>query len=171
MATTAEKHTAQSLRICLFSALYRPSMGGVETYTESLARALYEMGAEVTVATCNTHGLAARERENGVNVVRFPCKPLLGGRFPLVKNDEEAKRLWTHLEDEHFDYVIANTRFYTLTERALDFATRTGVVPLLIEHGSAHLTMGSALIDPVVQAVEHTLPKRDLRYPFVAYAV
>ena len=65
MATTAEKHTAQSLRICLFSALYRPSMGGVETYTESLARALYEMGAEVTVATCNTHGLAARERENG----------------------------------------------------------------------------------------------------------
>ena len=146
MATTAEKHTAQSLRICLFSALYRPSMGGVETYTESLARALYEMGAEVTVATCNTHGLAARERENGVNVVRFPCKPLLGGRFPLVKNDEEAKRLWTHLEDEHFDYVIANTRFYTLTERALDFATRAGVVPLLIEHGSAHLTMGLSLI-------------------------
>lgn len=171
MATTAEKHTAQSLRICLFSALYRPSMGGVETYTESLARALYEMGAEVTVATCNTHGLAARERENGVNVVRFPCKPLLGGRFPLVKNDEEGKRLWTHLEDEHFDYVIANTRFYTLTERALDFATRAGVVPLLIEHGSAHLTMGSALIDPVVQAVEHALTKRDLRYPFVAYAV
>ena len=119
MATTAENRTAQSLRICLFSALYRPSMGGVETYTESLARALYEMGAEVTVATCNTHGLAAREREDGVNVVRFPCKPLLGGRFPLVKNDEEAKRLWKHLEDEHFDYVIANTRFYTLTERAL----------------------------------------------------
>ena len=171
MATTAENRTAQSLRICLFSALYRPSMGGVETYTESLARALYEMGAEVTVATCNTHGLAAREREDGVNVVRFPCKPLLGGRFPLVKNDEEAKRLWKHLEDEHFDYVIANTRFYTLTERALDFSARTGVVPLLIEHGSAHLTMGSALVDPAVQAVEHALTKRDLRYPFVAYAV
>ena len=171
MATTAENRTAQSLRICLFSALYRPSMGGVETYTESLARALYEMGAEVTVATCNTHGLAAREREDGVNVVRFPCKPLLGGRFPLVKNDEEAKRLWKHLEDEHFDYVIANTRFYTLTERALDFAARTGVVPLLIEHGSAHLTMGSALLDPVVQAVEHAFTKRDLHYPFRAYAV
>lgn len=146
-------------------------MGAWKHTPRALRRALYEMGAEVTVATCNTHGLAARERENGVNVVRFPCKPLLGGRFPLVKNDEEAKRLWTHLEDEHFDYVIANTRFYTLTERALDFATRAGVVPLLIEHGSAHLTMGSTLIDPVVQAVEHALTKRDLRYPFVAYAV
>ncbi len=171
MLTTAGNHPGQTLRICLFSALYKPSMGGVETYTESLARALCEMGAEVTVATCNTHNLAARERDKGVNIVRFPCKPLLSGRFPLVKNDAEAKRLWTYLEEEGFDYVIANTRFYTLTERALDFAARMGVVPLLIEHGSAHLTMGSALLDPIVQAVEHAFTKRDLRYPFAAYAV
>ena len=171
MLATAGNHPGKTLRICLFSALYKPSMGGVETYTESLARALCEMGAEVTVATCNTHNLAARERDEGVNIVRFPCKPLLGGRFPFVKNDAEAKRLWTYLEEESFDYVIANTRFYTLSERALDFAARMGVVPLLIEHGSAHLTMGNALLDPVVQAVEHAFTKRDLHYPFRAYAV
>ena len=171
MATTAENRTAQSLRICLFSALYRPSMGGVETYTENLARALRELGAQVTIATCNTHAMAPEERTGGVEVVRLPCTPLLGGRFPLVKHDAESKRLWERLEQEHFDYVIANTRFYTLTERALAFAEQAGVMPLLIEHGSAHLTMGSPLADPAVQAVEHALTRRDMRHPFRAYAV
>ena len=158
-------------RICLFTALYRPSMGGVETYVESLARALAARGCQVCVATCDTHGRGARSVEGGGSVVRFPCTPLLGGRFPLVKGNAEAEGLWKRLEEAGFDYVVANTRFYTLTERALAFSQRIGVAPLLIEHGSAYLTMGSALIDPAVRAVEHALTKRDMRHPFCAWAV
>lgn len=160
-----------SPRICLFTALYRPSMGGVETYVESLARALVGLGCQVCVATCDTHGLGARGDEGGVSIVRFPCTPLLGGRFPLVKGDAEADALWARLEEAAFDYVVVNTRFYTLTERALAFSKRIGVTPLLIEHGSAHLTMGSALIDPTVRFVEHAFTRRDSRYPFRAWAV
>ena len=160
-----------SPRICLFTALYRPSMGGVETYVESLARALAHLGCQVCVATCDTHGLGARGEEDGVSVVRFPCTPLLGGRFPLVKGESDAESLWTLLEEAHFDYVVINTRFYTLSERALAFSERIGVMPLVIEHGSAHLTMGSALIDPAVRFVEHALTKRDMRHPFRAWAV
>ena len=160
-----------SPRICLFTALYRPSMGGVETYVESLARALVGLGCSVCVATCDTHGLGARGDEGGASIVRFPCTPLLDGRFPLVKDGAEAEAIWARLEEASFDYVVVNTRFYTLTERALAFAERIGVTPLLIEHGSAHLTMGSALIDPAVRFVEHALTKRDSRHPFHAWAV
>ncbi len=158
-------------RICLFTALYRPSMGGVETYVESLARALADLGCQVCVATCDTHGAGARDEDDGVTIVRFPCTPLLDGRFPLVKGGTKAKALWKCLEEAAFDYVVVNTRFYTLCERALAFSERIGVTPILVEHGSAHLTMGNMLVDPAVRFVEHAFTLRDSRHPFRAWAV
>lgn len=42
--------------ICIFSALYPPSMGGVEAYTENLAQTLAEAGYRIIVVTLATHG-------------------------------------------------------------------------------------------------------------------
>ena len=57
--TTSTSRPATGKTICLFSALYAPSMGGVETYTENLARALADLGWRPIVVTMDTHGVGA----------------------------------------------------------------------------------------------------------------
>ena len=49
--------------------------------------------------------------------------------------------------------VIVNTRFYPHSLAGLAFARNRGIAPVLIEHGSAHLTLGNPLL------------ARGLRYP------
>ena len=154
--------------ICLFSSLYLPTMGGVQTYTAGIARAFRERGSRVIIVCCALQAEPGLAVENGVEVLRLPCRPLLGGRYPVPA---AARGQWGWLESQQIDYIEVHTRFYPLSEQALAFAERKGIVPVLLEHGSAHLTMGNALMDKGVQAVEHFMTRRCLRHPAAFYAV
>lgn len=154
--------------ICLFSSLYLPTMGGVQTYTASIARAFAARGARVIVVCCALQADPGLSAEGGIEVLRLPCRPLLGSRYPVPTRAHEQ---WEWLESQRIDYVEVNTRFYPLSEQALAFSERKGIVPVLLEHGSAHLTMGNALIDKGVEAVEHLMTRRCLRHPAAFYAV
>ena len=59
--------------ICIFSALYEPHVGGVETYTKGIANALVKKGHRVIVVTNNTDNALEQESANGIEVVRLPC--------------------------------------------------------------------------------------------------
>ncbi len=157
--------------ICIFSALYAPSMGGVETYTQNLAAALGAMGCRVVVVTMNTHGAAASEQHGSVEVVRLPCHSVLGGRYPVPNHNAAYRQATERLIAAAPDYVVVNTRFYPLSLEGLKFARRLGVAPVLVEHGSAHLSMGSAPVNAVVEAVEHAMTALDARQRPVCYAV
>ena len=173
--------------VCLFSALYAPSVGGVEGYTEHLAHALACIGCRVIVVAMNTHGREGYVHEPAtphkpeptiadgdtplVEVVRLPCRPLLGGRYPAPRRNAEFRALWKWLESQHINYVVVNTRFYLLSEMGVEFAQAKGIVPVVIEHGSAHLTIGNPMLDQAVQAVEHGLTKRLAAYPAAFYGV
>ena len=79
---------------CLFSALYAPHVGGVESYTAGLAKELARRGRRVTVVTCRLFP-AHPEREtqqDDVEVLRLPCRPLLGGRLPLLRRTAATRR-------------------------------------------------------------------------------
>lgn len=154
--------------ICLFSSLYLPTMGGVQTYTASIARAFRERGSRVIVVCCALQAEPGLAVEDGIEILRLPCRPLLGGRYPVPA---AARGQWGWLESQQIDYIEVHTRFYPLSEQALAFAERKGIVPVLLEHGSAHLTMGNALVDKGVQAVEHFMTRRCLRHPAAFYAV
>lgn len=162
---------AQHYEIGIFSSLYRPSMGGVETYTAQLAKALVTKGNRVTVIACNTAGLPAFCREDDIEVVRLPCRPLLSGRYPIPRRNHACRSLWDNLGGRNFDFIIVNTRFYPLSVDALTFSQRRGIVPIVIEHGSAHLTLGNAALDKGVEFVEHALTTRCKKHPAVYYAV
>lgn len=157
--------------ICIFSALYAPSMGGVETYTQNLAAALGAMGCRVVVVTMNTHGAAASEQHGSVEAVRLPCRSVLGGRYPVPKHNAAYRQATERLIAAAPDYVVVNTRFYPLSLEGLKFARRLGVTPVLVEHGSAHLSMGSAPVNAVVEAVEHAMTAFDAHQRPVCYAV
>ena len=51
--------------------------------------------------------------------------------------------------------MVVNTRFYGLSLAGARFALRTGAPAFVVEHGSAHLSLGNPLADKVVEAYEH----------------
>lgn len=157
--------------ICLFSSLYSPNVGGVETYTESLARALTDKGFHVVVVTCNTHHLARHSAENGIEVFRLPCMRVLGGRYPVPLGGSDSNRIWESITEANPIYSIVNTRFYPLSVKALAFSSKLGIKPVLIEHGSAHLTLGSPMADRAVETIEHIMTRRCKRLPADYYGV
>lgn len=157
--------------ICIFSALFHPSMGGVETYTENLARTLAKSGYRIIVVTLATHGPSGTTVHDDVEVVRLPCRGYLGNRYPVALKNSEHRALWSQLESERIDYVVVNTRFYLHSLEGLAFARAKSVAPVLIEHGSAHLTMGNPFVDAGVGLVEHALTRAERRYGASHYGV
>lgn len=161
----------EKISLCIFSALYAPSMGGVETYTESLARALADAGCKVTIATMNTHNAKSHERNGNVEIIRLPALNVLGGRYPLPKRNADYRAAMERLIESCPNYVVVNTRFYPLSLTGLSFARKLGITPVLIEHGSAHLAMGGRATNATVEAVEHVMTALDkLQHP-TCYAV
>lgn len=149
---------------CIFSAMYDPHVGGVENYTRCLSRELAAMGHKMTIVADNTEKCHERETTPYAQVFRLPCADVMGGRYPVARNDALAKRLWSEIGSLDFDYVIVNTRFYQLSQDGVRFAQQRGIVPVVIEHGSAHLTAGNKLFDVGVRAVEHLMTNRLKRY-------
>ncbi|WP_308855790.1 glycosyltransferase family 4 protein [uncultured Slackia sp.] len=143
----AKKH------IVIFSTLFLPHVGGVENYTFHLASELADLGFAVTVVTL-TKNDSNNDDEYPFTVMRLQSHYLLNGRLPLAKfgTSRELKSITP-------DYVIINTRFYPHSFTGIRFAKRNKVQPLIIEHGSAHITLGNPLIDRVVEAYEHLMTR------------
>lgn len=158
--------------ICIFSALYYPNIGGAEVYTDHLAEALVQQGHRVFIATSNVFDLPERERlANGTDIVRLPCFNLVGGRYPFPRKNKSYRRLIDDLAAEPVDYVVVNTRFYGHTLEGLRLARRKGIRPVVIDHGSAHLTFGSPALDPVVEWYEHGITAMVKRFSPAFYGV
>ena len=147
-ATNVDNSTTRKPCICIFSALYEPHVGGVESYTKGIAEALVTAGCRVIVATSNTDNATALEAVNGIDILRLPCNPLLNSRFPIPKNNQESKRLWSWLNEQPIDYIVVNTRFYPHSILGLRFAKRHGIQPVLIEHGSCSPYAGEYAFRP-----------------------
>lgn len=156
---------------CIFSALYAPHVGGVENYTYNLARELTTAGNRVVVVANNTEGAAPHQVTSVSDVYRLPCKPLMNGRFPVPTRGRAYDELWRAIRDKDVDYVVVNTRFYPLSEAGVAFARNRGITPIVIDHGSAHLTAGSALADVGIRRVEHIMTNRLRKYDARYYGV
>lgn len=149
---------AEALRIAIFSAQYLPHIGGVESYTRNLAVTLIGMGHKPVVVTCNCDSLPSREvTDDGIEVVRLPCFPLLGGRFPVSRFGRAYRSMLRALDGECFDGVLVNTRFYPHSICGLRFARRHHLTPIVLDHGSQYLTFGNAVLDVFVRAYEHII--------------
>lgn len=63
-------------------------MGGVEIFTQNLAREIFARGNHVAVVANDTEGIGAGKTvEDGIEVFRLPCLPLMNGRFYLRAMD------------------------------------------------------------------------------------
>lgn len=152
---------------CIFSAQYLPHMGGVENYTYHLSQELLKRGCRVTVVSSQIDGLSEQDLWDGIEIYRLPCLNLLNGRFPVLKPTGAYRRMMKKLRQQHFDFVLINTRFYFHSLCGARFARKQRIPHAVIEHGSQHLTIDHPLLDRMGQCFEHfltSLVKRNCNY-------
>lgn len=142
----------------LFSVQYPPHIGGIETFTSSLAHELAVRGHDVTVVTNDTtnHG-AGISVENNVQVIRFPCRSLISGRLPLTCHNREFHELDTYLRSRVWDGMLINARFYPHSLYGMKLARTMGLTPVVLDHGSASLSFSNPLIDPPTRLFEKSI--------------
>lgn len=161
-----------ALTYVIFSAQYPPHMGGIESFTRNMAYALTEKGARVIVVTNDTDSIGIGiETDCGVKVLRLSCFPFVDGRFPVAKHDEKNRNLWKWLESQDVDGVLINARFYLHSIMGMKYARRKGLTPVVLDHGSAHLSFSSPYLDSFVRIYEHAITLRGKRYKPAYYGV
>lgn len=148
-----------------FSAQYTPHVGGVELYSERLAQELVTQGNTVSVVTSSLEGAPEVElRDDGITVFRLPSHNLLNGRLPISKNNARKKELLDHLSCLKVDRVLVNTRFYAHSLVGLEFAQYHSLPVIVLDHGSAFLTMGNSIVDTVIQWHERQMTEKVKSY-------
>lgn len=156
----------------LFSALYLPSMGGVEKYTDNLAHELAREGHRVVIVTSAMEGEPSYEMiDEAIEVMRLPAWQLLGGRLPMPRRNREYRRLVGELARRDWAGVLVNTRFYAHSLLGSKIARRCGVRPVVLDHGSAYLTLGGPFVDVFVRGWEHAATLLIRRCPADYYGV
>ena len=143
----------------IFSAQHLPYIGGIETFTDNLAKALALRGHSVTIVTNDTEGLSDRESlDEKITIVRLPCHPLLKGRLPLPKLlSRNRAKLIDSIVNQRFDGVLINTRLYPHSLLGMSIAEKQGLKPVVLDHGSAYLCFSNPIIDPLVKVYEDVI--------------
>jgi D-inositol-3-phosphate glycosyltransferase len=127
---------ASALRVLLVSANFRPSIGGIERYVETLAQGLARRGHTVTVAACRTDGAPAEERQGAVRIVRIAATDILDTRLNVpypVPNPISALRVLRRLVADA-DVVNPHDALYATSVLSLLVARRLHVPSVLTQH-------------------------------------
>ena len=146
-------------KVCFFSSLYPPHLGGVERLTDLLAQKLALMDWQVSVVTSNTHALAESEISNGVKLFRLPVLKLMDSRFPLPIPTKKSFSLLKEVSNEEPDIIVVNMRFYPLSLLGMCFAKKHRKPLVSYEHVSGHFTVNNPIFDWIGRAYEHFASK------------
>lgn len=128
-------------RILIASAYYAPHMGGVERYTENLAKKLAELGNEVVVVTSSdSERTGSFISENNVSLIEIPSVSLMNDRFPIIKPIPSTFRAFRQIMELPISDIIINTRYYPICHFACRVAEKKHIRPVLIDHSSGYLS-------------------------------
>jgi glycosyltransferase involved in cell wall biosynthesis len=124
------------MHVLLVSANFRPHVGGIERFTETLAAGLARRGHEVTVLCCGYGGAPPDEVLDGFEIRRVPASHLLDRRvnvpYPLPTPASLLRRLKDVLEGA--EVVHVQDALYATSVAALALARRRGVPSVLTQH-------------------------------------
>ena len=143
------------MKFVIFSAQYLPTVGGVERYTNSLAKELIRNGHSVTVVTSALENAPLKETDSdGIEIFRLPCLMLMGGRFPVIKPSAEQRAFSRWFRHDRPDFCIIQTRFYINSIYAAHLCRKHSVPAIVIDHSTSHL-MGGGIIGRIGDMYEH----------------
>ena len=145
-------------KIGIFMEFYLPYLGGIERYIDRLSAQLRHLGYDVFIVTSLfDESLPRFEERDGMRVYRLPTKGLFKQRYPFFKRDARFKETMARVEAEAADFYIVNTRFHLTSLLGARLAKRQGRPVALIEHGTAHMSVGSKVLDFFGGIYEHGL--------------
>lgn len=149
----------QKLRIVLVSAFFHPHVGGVENYTQNVARELAGLGHEVVVLTSRLAGQAdhCEASPEGYLILRLDSGFLLEERFPFPVPTRANRTIYDWIVDFAPQAVVIGARFYPICVLGAHLARRAGVCPLVVEHVSAYLTLDRPVLDRLMHVYEHAM--------------
>ncbi|MBQ5326139.1 MAG: glycosyltransferase family 4 protein, partial [Oscillospiraceae bacterium] len=143
------------MNFIIFSAQYLPTVGGVERYTNSLAKELIKNGHNVSVVTSALSSVPMTETDaDGIQIFRLPCLMLMNGRFPVIKPSAEKTAFEKWFTHNKPDFCVIQTRFYINSIYAAHLCSKHNVPSLVIDHSTSHL-MGGGLIGKIGDMYEH----------------
>lgn len=141
---------------CFFSAQYLPTVGGVERYTQNLARRMAAAGHKAMVVTSALPGQPEHETDScGIEIFRLPVFPLMNGRFPFLRPGRELRLMLRKIWAQKPDLCVIQTRMYSLSLYAALAARRHHVPAIVIEHSTGHMPMQQPLLRFAGHVYEH----------------
>ena len=167
----------QLVNDCYFFRLVLPQHGwrrvfyGQSFFTDSLSAELVRQGHEVIVVTNDTHGLGMHNVSSGIETFRLPCFNVLGGRYPVPVCNADYRVAMDELDARQIDGVLVNTRFYLHSILDVHIAKRHGIQAVVLDHGSAYLTLGSSMIDCAIARYEDAITWYLRRQPVDFYGI
>lgn len=143
------------MNFVIFSAQYLPTVGGVERYSNSLARELIKNGHSVAVVTSALDNVPMSETDSdGIQIFRLPCLMLMNGRFPVIKPSKEKTAFENWFRKNKPDFCVIQTRFYINSIYAAHLCSKYSVASIVIDHSTSHL-MGGGIIGKIGDMYEH----------------
>ncbi|WP_427795638.1 glycosyltransferase family 4 protein [Collinsella sp. SGI.241] len=147
-------------------------MGGVERYTENLAKKLVELGNEVVVVTSSdSERIGSFISENNVSLIEIPSVSLMNDRFPIIKPIPSTFRAFRHIMELPISDIIINTRYYPICHFACRVAAKKCIRPVLIDHSSGYLSTEKSPMGYLMRLYEGLSTKIISRNKPVACAV
>lgn len=142
-------------QVCIFSAQYLPSMGGVERYTDYIAKKLSIKNVKVTIVTSGIYDAPAYEETDNIKIYRLPSIGCMKNRYPIIKLNTISIKMLKEISVCKYDLVIVNTRFYILSVVGAFIGKKRGARCICIEHGTMHMTLHNVVMDKMEQIFEH----------------
>lgn len=146
------------MRVLIVSAHFRPHVGGIERFGETLAEGLAQRGHDVGVLCCRTDAVSPSEEGGAYRVRRVTSSTWperrLGVPYPLPSPLPLVRELRRELAAA--DVVHVQDAVYASSVAALLLARRRGVPSLLTQH-VAFVPQGSRVLDAAQHAAVATL--------------
>ncbi len=149
------------MRYAIFSALYPPHLGGVERFTQNLARGLAERGDEVRVITSalSPEDVGEERDAAGFTVVRLASHSLLDGRLPVVRLVGSVREELENLAGWKAERILVNTRFYPLSLVGAAMGYKEHANTIVLDHGSGYLTLDNPTFDVAIRRYEQIVTR------------
>lgn len=144
-------------KILIYTGYFIPHLGGVERYVDKLTSALEKIGYQCTiVTTAHDNSLPSKETIGSRTIYRLPTHNIFKQRYPII-NKRKSANIISDIDFNSFSFCIVNTRFHLTSLLGARLAKKHGIKVALIEHGTAHFSVGNKLLDFFGLIYEHVL--------------
>ncbi|MBR1376739.1 MAG: glycosyltransferase family 4 protein [Bacilli bacterium] len=147
--------------VAIFSGYFLPHLGGIEKYTDNLAKELSKNGYRIINVSSNYQFKKQYKIEkDNILYLLLPVKKIFIGRYPIPKKNREYKEIIKCLDNETIDAIIVNTRFHLTSFIGARYGKKHNIPVFLIDHSSSYITLNSKFIDFFANIYERFLTRK-----------